>query len=209
MAKRRTSTYRPAKAREGGSASGGSGVRPQLHLPGLRREVALIGGLAAAVVLAVATLGGAFLLAKADHDWTSVATVNGHSISREQLRARVSVLTFLVQERYAFIGHEAPGSFFTPDERSGLEASASAPLNDIVSTARESLIDDELKRDLAAREAVATPAAPDPWAQALAYVASDLAHQVRIVRFGLPTTTASPTTASGSDPWPLATSAEV
>src|SRR6202142_2621881 len=203
MAKRRTSTYRPAKARARGRASGGSGARPRLHLPGLRREVALIGGLAAAVVLAVATLGGAFLLAKADHDWTSVATVNGHSISREQLRARVSVLSFLAQERYAFIGHEAPGSFFTPDERSGLEAAASAPLNDIVSAARESLIDDELQRELAAREGVATPAAPDPWAQALAYVASDLAHQVRIVRFGLPTTT-STTTPSGSNPWPLA-----
>jgi hypothetical protein len=209
MAKRRTSTYRPAKTREGGSAGGGSGDRRRLRLPRLRREVVLIGGLAAAVVLAVATLGGAFLLAKADHDWTSVATVNGHSISREQLRARVSVLTFLAQERYAFIGHEAPGSFFTPDELSGLEASASAPLNDIVTAARESLIDDELQRELVARERVATPAAPDPWAEALSYVASDLAHQVRIVRFGLPTTTGSTSTPSVSNPWPVATSANV
>jgi hypothetical protein len=209
MAKRRTSTYRPAKTRESGSTGGGSNRRLRLRRPRLRREVVLVGGLAAAVVLAVATLGGAFLLAKADHDWASVATVNGHSISREQLRARVSVLSFLAQERYAFIGHEAPGSFFTPDELSGLEASASAPLNDIVSAARESLIDDELQRELAAREGVATPAAPDPWAEALSYVASDLAHQVRIVRFGLPATTGSTTTPSGSNPWPAPTSANI
>jgi hypothetical protein len=32
--------------------------------------------------MAAAAFGGAFLLAKADHDWAAVASVNSHPISR-------------------------------------------------------------------------------------------------------------------------------
>ncbi|MGD0019972.1 MAG: hypothetical protein ABSD62_12015 [Candidatus Limnocylindrales bacterium] len=174
----------------------------------MRREAVLVGALAVAVVLAAATLGAAFLMAKADHDWATVATVNGHSISREALRARVSVVGFLAQERYSFLGTKLGGGFLTSGELPGLESQASAPLADPVNAARESLIDDELTRELAAREGVATPAAPDPWAEARAYVTSDLAHQVRLVRFGLPSG-ASTAAASGSNPWPAAASTNI
>ncbi len=215
MARRGTSNYRPAGT--AGSGRGGAAPKGRLHrhVPRLRRDLVLVGGLAAAVVVAVAALGGAFLLAKENGDWATVASVNGHSISREALRGRVGVLAFLADERSAFIEHSALGSFFTPDELPGLQAAASAPLADIVTAARESLIDDELIRQLAATEGVATPAAPDPWAEADAYVSGDLAHQVRLVRFGLPAPGASSPAAtsspgsSGSSPWPPASAADL
>ena len=239
MAKRRTSTYRPVSAREGGRAGAGAGrlgrLRARLGVPRLRREVVLVGGLAVAAVVAVATLGGAFLAAKADRDWTAVASVNGHSISREALRARMTGVAFLAQERALFVASEVGPGFITAEQLPGLQSGAEAPLNDPVDAARESLIDDELVRQLAAREGVATPSAPDPWAEALGYLAGDLTHQVRVVRFGLPTSAAgstaaaptstappaaltsppaevtspAPTSAAGSNPWPAAASTPI
>ena len=206
MAKRGTSNYRPASAarntRSGSPAKG----RLRLARPRLRRDIILVGGLALAVVVAAATLGGALFLAKENADWASVASVNGHSIDRQALRGRVAVLSFLADQRAAFIQSTVSGSYFTPDELSGLEAAASAPLADIVTAARESLIDDELMRQLAARQGVTTPAAPDPWSEADAYVTGDLAHQIRVVRFGLPSTASSAASPapSGSNPWPAA-----
>jgi hypothetical protein len=168
-----------------------------------------VGGLAVAAVLAVATLGGAFLMAKADRDWATVATVNGRSISRETLRARVSVIGLLAQERYSFIGSKAGNGPITSEQAPGLQSQTAAVLADPINAARESLIDDELIRQLAAREGVATPANPDPWAEAVAYVSGDLAHQVRLVRFGMPTSGDSTPGTSGSNPWPAASSTNV
>ena len=208
MAKRGTSTYKPASTRQKGRPDGARG-RLRFGRPHVRREVVLVGGLAAAVVLAVATLGGAFLLAKADRDWTTVATVNGHAINREALRARVSVLGFLAQERYSFIASKLGPGFINSGQVAGLQSTATAVLADTISAARESLIDDELIRELAAREGVTTPASPDPWIEGREYVSGDLAHQLRLVRFGLPTAGAPTLTPNGSNPWPAATSANI
>ncbi len=210
MAKRATSTYKPVRPRSRDRAVGGWRGRLRLRRARPRREAVLVGGLALAVIVALATLGGAVLLAKVDHDWASIATVNGQSISREALRSRVSVLELLATERYSFIASEVGPGVISASEASDLEAGASAPLADIVTAARESLIDDELVRQLADREGVATSAPPDPWAEALAYITGDLRHQVRVVRFGLPTSGAGSNTATGgSGPWPPATSANI
>ena len=222
MARRRTSNYKPAGTRSGtrpnGNARAGWRARlrlglPRLGLPHLRRELVVVGGLAIAAALALATLGGALLLAKADRDWTTVATVNGRSIDRESLRARVTVLSFLAEERYSFVSSKVATGFLTADQVPGLQAQPAATLGDPVTAARESLIDDELVRQLAAREGVATPPAADPWAEARDYVSADVAHRLRTVRFGLPApgaaSTAAPATSTGSNPWPAPTTANL
>jgi hypothetical protein len=207
MAKRNTSNYKPAAAR----AKTVSGRRFHLPHPHLRREFVILGGLAVVVVLAAAALGGAMIIAKADHDWASVASINGHNISREALRPRLTVIKFLAGEQYAYASTKASGGAITSEQLPGLQAAPAAVLADPVNAARESLIDDELIRQLAAREGVATPANPDPWAEARAYASADLAHQIRIVRFSLPTSTAGAgsTPAAGSNPWPAAAQANV
>jgi hypothetical protein len=201
MAKRRNSTSRPPNLRKGG----GSGRDAGRHI---RRDVAILGGLVLVVFLAVAALGGAFLAAKADKDWASVATVNGRQISRETLRARMSVVGFLAQQRSAFDATKVLSGAVTSDQLPALQAATNATLSEPISAARESLIDDELVRQLAAREGVATPPRPDPWTEAISYVSADLARQVRVVRFSLPTAS-TPTPTSGSNAWPAASSANI
>jgi hypothetical protein len=202
MAKRSTSNYKPASTRR--KAAGGR--RFHLPRPHVRRELAVLGGFALVAVVAASLLGGAILLAKADRDWATVASVNGHNISREALRARMSILKFVATEQYEFDAAQARKETITAAQLSGVQAAAAAVLADPLTAARESLIDDELIRQLAAREGVARPADPDAQAEALAYASADVAHQIRTVRFGLPTSTASSTPAgAGANAWPAAT----
>jgi hypothetical protein len=163
----------------------------------------MLGALALVAVIGLGALGVAMLGAKIERDWTTVATVNGHGIDRESLRARVAVLDFLAKERAFFL--QRSSSPVTPEQLPALLNQAAEPAADVVTSARESLIDDELARQLAAREGVATPAAPDPWSEARAYVAQDLAHKIRVVRFGLPaseSSTSSPGSTSTPTPSP-------
>jgi len=122
MAKRSTSTYKPVRPRSRDRALGGWRGRLRLRRARPRREAVLVGGLALAVIVALATLGGAVLLAKVDHDWASIATVNGQSISREALRSRVSVLELLATERYSFIASEVGPGVISASEASDLQA---------------------------------------------------------------------------------------
>jgi hypothetical protein len=177
MAKRGTSNFKPASGRK-------DDRKRRLRLPRVRREFAILGALAAAVILALGALGVAAFQTKMDRDWTTVATVNGHGISRESLRGRVAVVAFLAKERDFFLGRSASAA--EPAQLQALRNQAVAPTADVANTAREQLIDEELARQLASREGVATPPAPDPWAEARDFIASDLAHQIRAVRFELP-----------------------
>ena len=149
---------------------------------------------ALAIVVALGCLGGAYVLNRLDHDWTSVATVNGHSISREALRGRIAVLGLLAQERVGFISDSVTAGALPSEEATALKSAAQASLT--LGAARESLIDEELLRQLAARDGIATPVSPDPWAEASAYASGDLAHPLRYVRFGLPVGTPGATTSS-------------
>lgn len=219
MARRRTSNYRPASTRPAAKPGRLSRLRPRL--PRVRREWAILGALALAALVALGALGTALLQAKIERDWATIATVNGQGIDRESLRGRVAVIDFLTKEREFFL--QRSSSSVTSDQMTTLLNQAAEPTGDAMTAARESLIDDELARELAAREGVATPAAPDPWAEARAFVAGDLAHRIRLVRFGLPATTGSGSTSSPtptpsptafpaqapSNPWPAATAANV
>jgi hypothetical protein len=201
MPRRKTSNYRSAGARPEAKPGRLSRLRPRL--PRVRREWAMLGAISLAAVIALGALGVAVLQAKIGRDWETVATVNGHGINRELLRGRVAVLEFLAKERTFFL--QRSSSSVTSEQLPGLLNQAAGPAADVVTSARESLIDDELARQLAAREGVATPPAPDPWAEARAYVAQDLAHKVRLVRFGLPAPTSSNSTSgSTSTPTPSA-----
>ena len=187
----------------------------------LRRERTILALIAVAILAGIGSLGASLYFAKADHDWASVATVNGHSISREALRGRMAVLALLAQEREAFLAEEVSAGRLPSDQAATLEQTAAADTT--LEAARQSLINDELLRELAARDGVATPASPDPWSEATAYTSVDLAHRVRYIRFGLasssattgtspnptasPSPTMSPVVTSAPSPTPAASSA--
>ena len=181
-------------------------IRARIHRPHPRREAVVIGALALAIVVGLGSLGGAYLLYKSNHDWTSVASVNGHSISREALRGRMAVLSLLAGERSNFVTEAVNAGQLDTSEATTLQNQAAAATS--LEAARDSLINDELLRQLAARDGVATPASPDPWAEATAYAASDLAHRLRSIRFGLPPAT-STTTPTAPEGWPVASAASV
>ena len=164
----------------------------------LRRERTILALIAVAILAGVGSLGASLYFAKADRDWASVAMANGHSISREALRGRMAVLALLAQEREAFIAEEVSAGRLPSDQGATLEQASTADTT--LEAARQSLIDDELLRELAARDGVATPTSPDPWSEATAYTSVDLAHRVRYIRFGL----ASPSATTGTSPNPTA-----
>ena len=176
-----------------------------------RLELVVVGSLALAVFVGLGSLAGAYVLDRSNHDWTRVASVNGHDISREQLRGRMAVLGLLARERAAFAGEAMSPGDVTAYQVGSLQTAAASDTT--LEAARQSLIDDELLRELAARDGVPTPAAADPWAEATTYASQDLAHRVRYVRFGPPaagatgTATNAPTSASSSDAWPAASAA--
>jgi hypothetical protein len=179
-----------------------------------RRELIVVGSLALAIAVGIGSMGGAYLLYRLNHDWTDVATVNGHSISREALRGRMAALTFLAGERIRVIDRAFAAGDITADQSTTLQKSAAADTS--LEAARESLLDDELLAELAARDGVAAPATADPWTQAMAYAVGDASHRVRYVRFGLPTAAGprsdatTPSSAAPSpNPWPTATQANV
>jgi hypothetical protein len=198
------------------AATGGPGLLGRLRgrLPRLRarRELVIVGGIALAAVVGLACLGTALLLAKIDRDWASVAKVNGHDISREELRSQLSITRLLEEQRSALITRFS-GSQLTANEAYALQSRVTSVLGDPVAAAREELIDEELLRQLAGREKVAVPSNVDPWAEVSTYVSADLCHKVRYVRFGLPTGTSStdtPTTPrKGIVPWPTASQANI
>ena len=211
---RQTSKYRVAsvRARQEAAARGTGrfgrvrralgAVRGRLPHPRRRREIAVISGLALAVIrwlgsgtmirlalaviLGLGSLGGAWLFYRNDHDWTAVANVNGTPISREALRGRINVLSLLAERRVYYVGAGADAAGIDAGQRASLVSQIQATIADPVTAARDSLIADELLRQLAARDGVATPAAADPWAEAATYATSDLARKVRYIRFGLP-----------------------
>jgi len=213
MGKRSTSRYRSTVGHDSAPA------RRRLSTPfsgrkrglGRSRELAILAAFGAVVVLAVAGLAGALLMAKMERDWAAVATINGQSINRETLRAREKVIAFLAQERAVHDADKADLEVIPAEHLIAVRAEAMTVLADPIGAARESLIDDELVRQLAAREGVATPAAPDPWAEALAYVGADLAYQARVVRFGLPAHQAAAVApnSGGGDAWPPAAAGNV
>jgi hypothetical protein len=218
---RNTSRYRSAAERlaAGDNSAPGSSGRARSRAGSvwtrfarlrLRREVAVVGAFALAVVVGLGSLGTALYLTKSDHDWASVATVNGHSISREDLRGRMAVLGLLARERVAFLGGVST-AYLPAEQASAIESRAQEATS--LTAARESLIEDELLRQLAVRDGIATPASPDPWVEATAYASGDIAHRLRVVRFGLPTTTspgsASPAPAGSPTQWPIAGQANV
>ena len=164
-------------------------VTARIRRPRPSREAVVFGALSLAIVLGVGSLGAGWALYRNNHDWTAVASVNGHAISREALRGRIAVLALLVQERSSFVaGGVIPGNL-TADQVAVLQNGIAAAAT--LDAARESLIDDELLRQLASRDGIATPASPDPWAEGTAYASSPVAHRVRYVRFGLPGSTAA------------------
>ncbi|MGD0247856.1 MAG: hypothetical protein ABSB75_02275 [Candidatus Limnocylindrales bacterium] len=180
-------------------------IRARIHRPHPGRKAVVLGALSLAVVLGVGSLGAGWAIYRNNHDWTAVASVNGHAISREALRGRMAVLALLAQERSSFIAEGVLPGNLTAEQvavlRNGIAGAAT------LDAARESLIDDELLRQLAARDGVATPASPDPWVEATAYASSDTAHRIRFIRFGLPsatTSSATPSPTPSSSPSPSA-----
>jgi hypothetical protein len=158
------------------------------------------------LVVGLGSIGGAYLLDRSNQDWTSVASVNGHDISRETLRGRMAVLSLLAQERSRYIGDAYASSDITADQATALRTQVAATTT--LEAARESLIVDELLRELAVRDGVATPPTPDAMAEGTTQAISDVGHRVRYVRFGLPTgSTAGSATPTGS--WPAASATDV
>ena len=175
-------------------------VTARIRRPRPSREAVVFGALSLAIVLGVGSLGAGWALYRNNHDWTAVASVNGHAISREALRGRIAVLALLVQERSSFVaGGVIPGNL-TADQVAVLQNGIAAAAT--LDAARESLIDDELLRQLAARDGIATPASPDPWVEATAYASGDTAHRLRFIRFGLTVTNAMSTGAATPSPSP-------
>jgi hypothetical protein len=189
-------------------------IRAHVHRPHPRREIVIVGSFLLAVIVGLGSLGLGLYMSKADHDWASVATVNSRSVNREELRGRIAVLGLLGQERSQFIDAAASGGNLAAEQAPALQNAAAAVTS--LEAARDSLIDDDLLRQLASRDGIAAPASPDPWTEATAYVSGDFAHRLRFVRFGLPTATtgaapspATPGPAPGgsttpSEPWPAA-----
>ena len=218
---RQTSKYRVAsvRARQEAAARGTGrfgrvrralgAVRGRLPHPRRRREIAVISGLALAVILGLGSLGGAWLFYRNDHDWTAVANVNGTPISREALRGRINVLSLLAERRVYYVGAGADAAGIDAGQRASLVSQIQATIADPVTAARDSLIADELLRQLAARDGVATPAAADPWAEAATYATSDLARKVRYIRFGLPAAGSTTAATQPGGAWPAASTANV
>jgi hypothetical protein len=234
---RRSNTYPGASGVTRGSKAS---ARPKGRLGRLRggpsswfgrlrrhREFVILAVLGLGLALGLGSLAGAWVFERNDRDWTAVASVNGHAISREALRSRMNVLELLAQQRAQFVREQATGGRLSAAEAQSLLAEVQASVSDPITAARESLIDDEYLRQLAARDGVATPPAPDPWAEATAFASSDFAQRVRYVRFGLPGATgsagsptapgaspspspgASTAPASSANPWPAASSSNV
>ena len=171
-----------------------------------RRDLLVLLLLASAVPIAVGSLGASWLIYRQNHDWTSVASVNSNSINRETLRARMAVIEFLAQQRVSFVTEQALASDFTPDTAHRLISAAQTPLADPVDAARESLIDDELLRQMAAREGFSVPPQLDKWDEATRYATGDEAQRLRYVQFGLAaTSSSSPAPASSGSPTPPGT----
>ena len=78
-----------APARFGPLGRLGAAIRRRFHRPHPRRELVIVGSLALAVIFGVASLGAGYLLFRSDRDWTAVATVNGHDVSRENFTGKV------------------------------------------------------------------------------------------------------------------------
>jgi hypothetical protein len=108
----------------------------------------------------------------------------------------MAVLELLASQRVKFDSSQVAAGALTSEQVSTLTQQAAA--DTYLEAARTSLIDDELLRQLAARDGIATPPTPDPWAEAATYVSGDAAHRVRYVRFGLATTSAAPTSPNPS-----------
>ena len=179
----------------------------RIHRPHPRREVLILASLALAVVVGVGGIGGAYLLYRENHDWARVASVNGHDISRETLRGRMAVLSLLAQERDASISDASARGDISADQAAALRTQVGATTS--LEAARQSLIDDELLRQLAGRDGVATPPTRDPRAESTADAVSDIAHRVRYIRFGVPSSTTPSLTPQTSSDWPVASPANV
>ena len=178
----------------------------RIRRPRAGREIVVIATLGLAAVIGLSCLGGAFLLYRNDHDWASVATVNGTSIDRERLRGRLAVLKLLGQERTKNISSAFAAGAITSDQAAALESAAAAGTS--VEAARQSLIADELLHQLASGLGVSTSASSDPWAEAATFASTDVAHRVRYIRFGLPASIAQAPSApsDGVTPSPSPTS---
>ena len=199
--------------RGAGKGSHGAGRRLPLHLPRLRRphprrEAVIVASVAMAAVLALGCLGGALLLSKINRDWATVATVNGHNISREDLRNRMGLTTFLATQRSLLV---PSWSGLSQEAAANLRNLAAEPLADPVNYARESLIDDELVRELADRNGVHLSGQVGVGTELSNFVLQDASHQVRYVRFGLPPADQAPATlqTSSPNPWPTAFAANL
>jgi hypothetical protein len=209
-AERRTKAPSKPSGRFGRVRGFFGGVGARIHRPHPRREVVILATFGLVIVVGLGSIGGAYLLYRSDHDWTSVATVNGHDISRETLRGRMAVLSLLAQERSGYIGDAYAKGYITADQATALRTQAAAMTT--LEAARQSLIDDELLGELAARDGVATPTAPDAMAEGTTEAMSDVGHRVRYIRFGLPAPTAAgaaTTRAAPAGSWPAATAANV
>jgi hypothetical protein len=216
-------TYKPARDR-GDQAESRSGLLARFRSMGphramtgrhghgaRRRDRLLLASLLVAIVASIGCVAGGYLYYRNDRDWTAVASVNGHDISREALRGRMAVLAFLAQERASFVSQQSAAGRLSANEYPTLTARANAPLTDLVDAARESLIDDELLRQLASSDGVPTPPTADPAQEGAAFAAGDMAQRIRYVRFGLPTPSTTgqyegSSSADGSGAWPAASS---
>jgi hypothetical protein len=207
LAERRASTPTTPSGRFGPAGRLVRAIAARIRHARPRREVVILGSLALALIIGIGSIGGAYLLYRSNHDWASVATVNGQSISREQLRGRIAVLALLAQERDGFVSDALARGDITSAQAATLRTTIAATTS--LEAARQSLIDDELLRQLASRDGVATPASPNPWAEATADAASDVGHRVRYIRFGLPASTTSGPTTPASGSWPGAAAANV
>jgi len=157
-------------------------IRAHVHRPHPRREVVIVGSLLLAVAVGLGSLGLGLYMSKADHDWASVATVNSRSVNREELRGRIAVLGLLGQERSQFIDAAASGGNLAAEQAPALQNAAAAVTS--LEAARESLIDDDLLRQLASRDGIATPAKRGEHLQPIFPGKAEIEQQ-RVIRVGL------------------------
>jgi hypothetical protein len=170
--------------------------------------------LAVAIAVPVLILVGVYVATEADRDWTRVASVNGIAIDRGHLRDEVAFQRFLLAEETSAIqsatifGRLDANAAVT--ERTALLNSVGDPIED----ARSALVDDELVRQLAAREGV-TVNEPYPFAELASFLDSMYSRHVRSVTIrsagaasnttpDAPVATPIPTIAPGGGPAPLA-----
>ena len=151
------------------------------HRRGIRFYPAV---LLVALLASLVILSGFFLSTIADRDWHAVATVNGVTIDRSDLRSRIALDAFVARLRADRIRAAAQAGRLTTAAAAALDQGLTPGANPAVASL-DALIDDELVRQGATALGVA-PAAADVGAELVTATTIDARLHVRSVTLTAP-----------------------